>query len=54
MYPRLCFVDSLYSVVPEESKKELKAQLTDEEYEEILNGEKEVKIKWKLLEVLGL
>ena len=25
MYPRLCFVDSLYSVVPEESKKELKA-----------------------------
>lgn len=53
MYPRLCFVDSLYSVVPENSKKELKKQLTDEEYEEILNGRKEVKIKCKLLEVLG-
>lgn len=53
MYPRLCFVDSLYSVVPEESKKELKKQLTDEEYEEILHGEKEVKIKWKFLELLG-
>lgn len=53
MYPRLCFVDSLYTVVPEQSKKELKAQLTDEEYEEILNGEKKVKIRWKLLEILG-
>lgn len=54
MYPRLCFVDSLYSVVPENSKKELKKQLTDEEYEEILNGDKEVKIKWKILELFGL
>lgn len=54
MYPRLCFVDSLYTVVPEDSKKELKAQLTDEEYEEILQGKKQVKVKWKLLEWLGL
>lgn len=53
MYPRLCFVDSLYTVVPEESKKELKKQLTDEEYEEILKGEKSVKIKCRLLEWLG-
>jgi len=54
MYPRLCFVDSLYTVVPEDSRKELKAQLTDEEYEEILQGKKQVKVKWKLLEWLGL
>lgn len=53
MYPRLCFVDSLYSVVPEESKKELKAQLTDEEYDEILKGKKEIRIKSRLLELLG-
>jgi len=52
MYPRLCFVDSLYSVVPQESKKELKNQLTDEEYKAILDGEKQVKIKWKFLEWL--
>lgn len=54
MYPKLCFVDSLYTVVPEESKRELKTQLTDEEYEELLTGEKPVKIKWKFLEWLGL
>lgn len=53
MYPKLCFVDSLYTVVPEESKRELKSQLTDEEYEELLQGEKPVKIRWKLLEWLG-
>lgn len=54
MYPRLCFVDSLYTVVPKESKKELKKQLTDEEYEELLHGKKTVKISWKVLEWLGL
>lgn len=53
MYPKLCFVDSLYGVVPENSKKELKKQLTDEEYEEILQGKKKVKVKFKLLEWLG-
>lgn len=54
MYPRLCFVDSLYSVVPEQSKKELKKQLSDDEYEAILKGEKKVKVKWKILEIFGL
>lgn len=53
MYPRLCFVDSLYTVVPEKSKKELKRELSDEEYEAILNGKREVKVKSKLLEWLG-
>lgn len=52
MYPRLCFVDSLYTVVPENSKKELKAQLTDEEYEELLQGGGKVKIKCRLAEVV--
>lgn len=51
MYPRLCFVDSLYTVVPEESKKELKATLTDEEYRQILyGGDKKIKVKLKIWE----
>lgn len=54
MYPKLCFVDSLYGVVPEESKKELKKQLTEEEYEEIMQGKKKVKVRFKLLEWLGI
>lgn len=53
MFPKLCFVDSLYCVVPDESKEELQEELSDEEYESILNGEKKVKIKFKLLEWLG-
>lgn len=54
MYPRLCFVDSLYGVVPETSKRELKKQLTEEEYEEIMQGKKKVKVRFKLLEWLGI
>lgn len=51
MYPRLCFVDSLHAVVPDESKQELKQVLTEEEYSKILyGGEQNIKIKSKLLE----
>lgn len=54
MYPRLCFVDSLYSVVPETSSRELKNNLSDKEYKAIVSGQRKVKVKWKLLELLGL
>lgn len=51
MYPKLCFVDSLYTVVPEESKRELKKVLTEEEYRQVLYGEgNKIQIRFKLLE----
>ncbi len=38
MYPTLCFVDSTYQIVPESSKEKLKASLTEEEYNSLLDG----------------
>lgn len=38
MYPTLCFVDSTYQVVPEESKDKLKENLTEEEFNSLLDG----------------
>lgn len=49
MYPTLCFVDSTYQVVPEESKDILKKDLTTEEYQSLLRGEN-VTYGFKLLE----
>lgn len=37
LFPNLCFVDSIYAVVPEEQKKELKNVLTEEEYESLFD-----------------
>ena len=50
MYPTLCFVDSTYQVVPEESKEELKHTLTDEEYQALLGEDKSVSFGFKLLD----
>lgn len=50
MYPTLCFVDSTYQVVPEESKEELKSTLTDEEYQALLGEDKNVTFGFKLLD----
>lgn len=50
MYPSLCFVDSTYQVVPESSKEQLKASLTDEEYDSLLDGGEEVSYSWKIVE----
>lgn len=50
MYPTLCFVDSTYQVVPEESKEELKSTLTDEEYQALLGDDKNVTFGFKLLD----
>jgi stage II sporulation protein R len=35
LYPPLCFVDSAFGVLPEESKQELKNILTEDEYNAI-------------------
>lgn len=51
MYPNLCFSNSVYEVIDENSKKELRAVLTEEEYEEIL-AEGKIQVKFKYLERL--
>lgn len=52
MYPTLCFVDSTYQVVPEESKEKLKENLTEEEYDTLLTGGEEVQYGFKVFDVL--
>lgn len=50
MYPTLCFVDSTYQIVPEESKDKLKECLTDEEYNSLLDGGDNVQYSSGLIE----
>lgn len=50
MYPSLCFVDSVYQVVPEESKEKLRMSLTEEEYSSLLDGGENVVYSSRLLE----
>lgn len=50
MYPTLCFVDSTYQTVPEESKDKLKECLTDEEYNSLLDGGDNVQYSSGLIE----
>lgn len=50
MYPQLCFIDSTYTVVPDESKSKLKYVLTEEEYNAILSDDVEVVPKLKIVE----
>ncbi len=51
LYPRLCFVDATYGVVPEESKSEFKTLLDETEYNAIFG--KNVKFKFKFLKFLN-
>lgn len=51
MYPTLCFVDSTYQIVPEESKERLKQNLTEEEYNSLLMGGDDVEYGFKLLDL---
>lgn len=37
LFPRLCFLDCVHAVVPEESQEELKGVLTEEEYESLFD-----------------
>lgn len=52
MYPTLCFVDSTYQIVPEESKEKLKENLSEEEYESLITGEEDVKYGFKIVDFL--
>ncbi len=52
MYPTLCFVDSTYQIVPDESKEKLKETLTNEEYEMLLAGGENVTYSSKIWEWL--
>ncbi len=50
MFPQLCFVDATYSVVPDDSKKQLKTLLTEEEYKAIVTDDVDVVVKFKLVD----
>ncbi|WP_242952428.1 stage II sporulation protein R [Anaerocolumna xylanovorans] len=53
MFPPLCFVDATYSVVPKDSKNQLKHVLTEEEYNSVFSCKKaDIKIKFKLFDVI--
>lgn len=51
MYPNLCFAGSVYEVIDEHAKEELRAVLTEDEYQEIL-AEGNLKVKFKYLDAL--
>ncbi len=55
MFPPLCFIDVAHGVVPEETMKELKSSLTEEEYRLLVAekqpGEIPVKLRFKILEI---
>lgn len=52
MFPPLCFVDITSGIVPDESKEFMKENLSDEEYSLISENSNDIKIKFKLVEVL--
>lgn len=52
MFPPLCFVDVTSGIVPDESKEIMKENLTDEEYDLISKDDDDVKVKFKIVEVL--
>ena len=49
MYPNMCFANSMYEVVDENSKEALRAVLDEAEYEAVL-GSGEYEIRWRILE----
>ena len=56
LYPPLCFVDSTYSVVPDETKSDFRAVLSDEAYSTITVNdltEKKYVIRFKYLKFLN-
>ena len=51
MFPPLCFVDVTTGIVPEESKQDLEANLSNEEYKIISDADSsDIKFKFKLIE----
>lgn len=53
MYPPLCFVDQTYSVVPEDSKKQLEDILTTREYESLFTDQStKITYRLKIVEII--
>ena len=52
MFPPLCFVDVTSGIVPDESKEIMKENMQTKEYELISGTNTDVKIKFKIVEVL--
>lgn len=56
MFPPLCFVDVSSGIVPDNSKAQLKSELTDEEYlliSQNSNSSTDIKVKFKIIEFLN-
>lgn len=57
MYPNMCFAGSVYEVIEEDAKTELRAVLTPEEYEELM-AESSISVKFKywekIKEIVGI
>lgn len=52
MFPPLCFVDVTSGIVPEESKEVMQETLSNEEYDLISKDDTDIKVKFKIVEVL--
>lgn len=53
MYPPLCFVDQTYSVVPDDSKKQLEDLLTIREYESLYADQStKITYRFKIVEII--
>lgn len=52
MFPPLCFVDTTSGIVPEDSKKLIQDNLSQEEYNLISKDTSSVKVKFKIVELL--
>ena len=53
LFPPLCFVDISSGVIDEESKNNLKENLSDEEFAIVTSSDEKVKLKFKLLEIFS-
>ncbi len=53
LFPPLCFVDISSGVIDENAENELRENLSDEEFAIITGNSEEIKLKFKLLELLS-
>ena len=51
MFPPLCFVDVSSGIVPEESKENIKENLSEEEYKLLSNTSDDISLKFKIVEM---
>lgn len=56
LYPPLCFIDATHGIIPDSSREDFKALLTQEEYEAILSEDitsSQIKFEFKILKFLN-